>query len=93
MIIRESWVDEVKVYTLGWREHKDRLKAGQASVAVEGRLSRAPGLWSPAVVTSLQLNAWSLSRPGIEPMSPCTGRQILYRRATRDALQACEHAF
>lgn len=28
MIIRESWVDEVKVYTLGWREHKDRLKAG-----------------------------------------------------------------
>ena len=47
----------------------------------------SPGLWSPAAVTPLQLSACSLSGPGIEPVSPCAGRQILYGRATDDALR------
>ena len=32
-----------------------------------GSVIVAPGLWSPGIVTSLHLNAWSLSGPGMNP--------------------------
>lgn len=47
----------------------------------------SPGLWSHAAMTPLQLSACSLSGAGLEPVSPCTGGQILYGRATADSLR------
>ena len=32
------------------------------------------------------LGMWDLPRPGIEPVSPCIGRQIIIHCATREVL-------
>ena len=70
MIIRESWVDEVQVYSLGWREQKDRLKAGGAQLMllvlpgvsshpnIAQRLKCLPAMWESWVGKIPWRRAW-----------------------------------
>ena len=64
---------------LAWRIPMDRLLLLQSTGSKALRLSRCgTQAWLPC-------GMWDLSVPGMEPVSPCTARQILNHRTTREA--------
>ena len=60
---RESWVDEVQVYSLGWREQKDRLKAGGAQLM----LLVLPGVSSHPNIAQRLKCLLQCRRPELDP--------------------------